>query len=154
MYQLPGYCSLGMKIIILVFFCLSLVQGKKEKLVSQTSYISDFKLEYIIIIQKHDEKEMKKCSASLDDIQAKIDKLREDLARVRKCLNTSDPDHKTYCIGPSEESFSSTGNQVPSGRAKEAAAPKDRSTAATTADTFAIGDMYLNQGEKCGPQVG
>jgi len=134
MYQLPGYCSLGMKIIILVFLCLSLVQGKKEKL-------------------KHDEKKMKKCSAALDDIQSKIDKLREDLERVKKCLNTSDPDHKTYCVGPSEESFSSTGNQVPSGRAKEVAAPKDRSTAATTADTFAIGDMYLNQGEKCGPQT-
>ena len=32
--------------------------------------------------------------------------------------------------------------------------PKDRSTAATTADTFAIGDMYLTgYSNRCGPQV-
>jgi len=122
-----------MRIIIVITLSLSLVQGKKNKL-------------------KHDEKEMKKCRGALDDIQKKIDQLLEDVARVKKCLNTSDPDHQTFCIPP-EESFSSTGNQVPSVRTEEAASPKDRSTAATTADTFAIGDMYLNAGEKCGPQT-
>merc|ERR1711970_383533 len=89
-------CSLAMRILIVITLCLSLVQGKKNKL-------------------NHDEKEMKKCRGALDDIQKKIDKLLEDVARVKKCLNTSDPDHQTFCIPP-EESFSSTRNQVPEER--------------------------------------
>jgi len=121
--------------VAVVFFCLGQVFGKKkEKL-------------------KHDTKEMKKCQSSLDDSQLKIDKLWEAVNRVEKCLDTNDPDHQSYCIAPEEGSFSSTGNQVPSGRNGKIAETKDRSTAATTADTFAIGDMYLTSGQKCGPQT-
>ena len=84
----------------------------------------------------------------------KIDKLWEAVNRVEKCLDTNDPDHQSYCIAPEEGSFSSTGNQVPSGRMQAVDLPKDRSTAATTADTFAIGDMYLTgYSNRCGPQV-
>ena len=99
---------------------------------------------------------MKDCQSKLDDVQLKIDDLRDALALVYKCLNTTDPDHQTYCVGPEEPegSFSGTGNQVPSGRMQAVDTPKDRSTAATTADTFAIGDMYLTgYSNRCGPQV-
>ena len=102
---------------------------------------------------------MKSCQSDLDDLKPKIDKLRADLELVYKCLNTtgpSDPNYFNYCVGPPEpeESFSSTGNQVPSGRMQAVDPPKDRSTAATTADTFAIGDMYLTgYSNRCGPQV-
>ena len=100
---------------------------------------------------------MKSCQSDLDDLQPKIDQLRADLDLVYKCLNTTrdDPNYLTYCVGPPEESsFSSTGNQVPSGRMQAVDLPKDRSTAATTADTFAIGDMYLTgYSNRCGPQV-
>merc|ERR1712243_173993 len=121
----------GMKVVgavLAVFLCLGLVQGKKNG-----------KLKY-------DKTGMKACQSDLDDVQLKIDKLRADLDLVYKCLNTTrqDPNYLDYCVGPPEEgSFSGTGNQVPSGRMQSVDSPKDRSTAATTADTFAIGDMYL-----------
>merc|ERR1712168_1195639 len=133
---------LGMKVVgvvLAVFLCLGLVQGKENG-----------KLKY-------DKSEMKDCQSKLDDLQPKIDKLRKDVDLVFKCLNTTrnDPDHQTYCVGPPEEgSFSGTGNQVPSGRMQAVDSPKDRSTAATTADTFAIGDMYLTgYSTRCGPQT-
>ena len=98
---------------------------------------------------------MTSCSGKMDTIKPKIAKLRADLDLIHKCMNTSrtDPNWSTYCVEP-PASFSSTGNQVPSGRMQEVEAPKDRSTAATTADTFAIGDMYLSgYSTRCGAQV-
>merc|ERR1711970_1193453 len=132
---------LGMKfvaVVLAVLLCLGLVQGKKNG-----------KLKY-------DKTGMKTCQSDLDDIQPRIDKLRADLDLVYKCLNTTrdDPNYLTYCVGPPEESFSSTANQLPSGRMQAVDLPKDRSTAATTADTFAIGDMYLTgYSNRCGPQT-
>merc|ERR1712168_667402 len=133
---------LGMKVVgvvLAVLLCLSLVQGKKNG-----------KLKY-------DKTGMKSCQSDLDDLQLRIDKLRKDLELVQKCLNTTpgDANHTIFCVGPEpEESFSSTGNQVPSGRIQAVDLPKDRSTAATTADTFAIGDMYLTgYSNRCGPQT-
>merc|ERR1711942_166609 len=125
---------LGMKVLAVVpvvLLCLGLVQGrKKEKL-------------------KFDKSEMKACRSKLDDVQLKIDKLREDLDLVNKCLATprDDPNYLTYCVGPPEES---RGDQV----VQALHSPKDRSTAATKTDTFAIGDMYLTgYSTKCGPQT-
>eukprot|EP00091_Calanus_sinicus_P017989 TRINITY_DN3962_c0_g1_i7.p1 TRINITY_DN3962_c0_g1~~TRINITY_DN3962_c0_g1_i7.p1 ORF type:complete len:243 (-),score=82.88 TRINITY_DN3962_c0_g1_i7:120-848(-) len=104
---------------------------------------------------KYDKKEMSSCSGKMDTIKPKIAKLRADLDLIHKCMNTSrtDPNWSTYCVEP-PASFSSTGNQIPSGRMQGVEAPKDRSTAATTADTFSIGDMYLSgYTTKCGPQT-
>jgi len=127
-------------VVPVVLLCLGLVQGKKNG-----------KLKY-------DKTGMKACQSDLDDVQLKIDKLRDALDLVYKCLNTTrqDPNYLDYCVGPEEPegSFSGTGNQVPSGRMQAVDTPKDRSTAATTADTFAIGDMYLTgYSNRCGPQT-
>ena len=109
-----------------------------------------------VLRQRYDKKEMKSCRGDLDAIKPKIAKLRADLELVHKCMNTSrtDPNYHNYCVSP-PESFSSTGNQVPSGRRMdEVEAPQDRSSAATTTDIFAIGDMYLSgYSTKCGAQV-
>merc|ERR1711970_1203771 len=130
---------LGMKVVgvvLVVLLCLGLVQGKKNG-----------KLKY-------DKTGMKSCQSDLDDLQLRIDKLRKDLELVQKCLNTTpgDANHTIFCVGPEPEgSFSSTGNQVQSGRIHAVDLPKDRSTAA---DTFAIGDMYLTgYSNRCGPQT-
>merc|ERR1711892_883906 len=127
-----------LKVVLVVLLSLSCVQAaKKSKL-------------------RYDKKEMKSCRGDLDAIKPKIAQLRADLELVHKCMNTSstDPNYHTYCVSP-PESFSSTGNQVPSGRRMdEVAAPQDRSSAATTTDIFAIGDMYLSgYSTKCGPQT-
>jgi len=124
-------------VVLAVLISPGLVQGKKNG-----------KLKY-------DKTGMKACQADLDDVQSKIDKLRADLELVRKCLDTprDDPNYLTYCVGPPEESRS-TGNQVTNERMTAVDSPKDRSTAATTADTFAIGDMYLTgYSNRCGPQT-
>jgi len=126
-----------LKIVLVVLISISCVQAKKNN-----------KLKY-------DKKEMTSCSDKMDTIKPKIAKLRADLDMIHKCMNTSrtDPNWSTYCVEP-PASFSSTGNQVPSGRMQEVEVPRDRSTAATTADTFAIGDMYLSgYTTKCGPQT-
>eukprot|EP00090_Calanus_glacialis_P007943 TRINITY_DN1632_c0_g1_i2.p1 TRINITY_DN1632_c0_g1~~TRINITY_DN1632_c0_g1_i2.p1 ORF type:complete len:255 (-),score=59.40 TRINITY_DN1632_c0_g1_i2:110-874(-) len=126
-----------LKIVLVVLISISCVQGKKKN-----------KLKY-------DKKDMTSCSGKMDTIKPQIAKLRADLDLIHKCMNTSrtDPNWSTYCVEP-PASFSSTGNQVPSGRMQEVEAPKDRSTAATTANTFAIGDMYLSgYSTKCGPQT-
>jgi len=131
---------LGMKLVAVVVAVLispGLVHGKKNG-----------KLKY-------DKTGMKACQSDLDDVQSKIDKLRADLELVRKCLDTprDDPNYLTYCVGPPEESRS-TGDQVTNERMQAVDLPKDRSTAATTADTFAIGDMYLTgYSNRCGPQT-
>merc|ERR1712055_1249061 len=131
---------LGMKLVAVVVAVLispGLVHGKKNG-----------KLKY-------DKTGMKACQSDLDDVQSKIDQLRADLELVRKCLDTprDDPNYLTYCVGPPEESRS-TGNQVTNERMEAVHSPKDRSTAATTADTFAIGDMYLTgYSNRCGPQT-
>ena len=99
---------------------------------------------------------MKASQTDMDAMKPKIDKLRADLTLLQKCLNTSasDPNHAIYCVAPPESSFSGTGNQKPSGRKGFVELPEDRSTATTTADTFAIGDMYLTgYSTRCGPQV-
>merc|ERR1711970_647181 len=127
---------LGMKVVgvvLVVLLCLGLVQGKKNG-----------KLKY-------DKTGMKSCRSDLDDLQLRIDELRTDLELVLKCLDTTrdDPNYLTYCVGPPEDSSRSTG-----GRTQAVNSPKDRSTAATTADTFAIGDMYLTgYSNRCGPQT-
>jgi len=90
----------------------------------------------------------------MDTIQPSIDKLRADLTLLQKCLNTSrsDPKWSTYCVEP-PASFSSTANQVPSGRRGAVEAPEDRSTAATAADVFSVADMYLSgYSTRCGAQ--
>merc|ERR1712098_620467 len=104
-------------LVLVVALSLGLVLGKKNG-----------KLKY-------DKDGMEDCRTELDALQPKIDKLREELELVRKCLKTEpgDPNYLTYCVGPPEESS----------RVGEVASPKDRSTAATTADTFA----------RCGPQT-
>jgi len=107
---------------------------------------------------KYDPDVMKDCNAKLDQIKPKIAKLKKDLKLVYKCMETpkTDPNWATYCVSPPADTFSSTGNQVPSGRmAKtEIQLPQDRSTAATAADIVAVGDMYLSgYTTKCGPQT-
>merc|ERR1712168_463905 len=127
---------LGMKVVgvvLVVLLCLGLVQGKKNG-----------KLKY-------DKTGMKSCQSDLVDLQLRIDKLRTDLELVLKCLDTTrdDPNYLTFCVGPPEDSSRSTG-----GKMQAVDSPKDRSTAATTADTFAIGDMYLTgYSNRCGPQT-
>merc|ERR1719397_1104998 len=102
-------------VVLVVLLCLGLVQGKKNG-----------KLKY-------DKTGMKSCRSDLEDLQPRIDKLRADLELVLKCLDTTrdDPNYLTYCTGPPEDSSRSTG-----GRMLAVDSPKDRSTAATTADTF------------------
>merc|ERR1712050_693561 len=112
-------------LVLVVALSFGLVQGKKNG-----------KLKY-------DKDGMETCRTELEAIQPKIDKLREELELVRKCLKTEpgDPNYLTYRVGPPEESS----------RGGEVASPKDRSTAA---DTFAIGDMYLTgYSTRCGPQT-
>jgi len=129
-----------MKILLFFsfFFLLGFVHGKKQKL-------------------KYNPKALKTCKSSMDSLLPKIKKLKEDLANLRKCLDTprDDPMWATYCVAPEDEegSFSNSGNPQPSGRRMLNKVPlKDRSTAATTADTFAIGDMYLSgYSTRCGP---
>jgi len=94
----------------------------------------------------------------MDAVIPKIEKLRADLTLLKKCLVTpiSDPMHASYCVAPPEpdsSSFSGTSNQAASGKKGAVELPEDRSTAATTADTFAIGDMYLTSSDRCGPQT-
>merc|ERR1711874_118242 len=80
-----------LKVVLAVLVCIGFVQGKKnEKL-------------------KYDKTGMKTCRTEMDDIQPKINKLREDLDLVYKCLNTSgpaDPNYFDYCVGPPEEGSS------------------------------------------------
>jgi len=126
--------------VALLPLCLGLVQGKKKP--------SDN--------LKYDKTGMKDCNKKLDEIQAEIDKLKDDLEKVHKCMDTTDPDHQSYCVKPEPEegSFSTPSKPVPSGRMNKDAAPKDRSSAGTAADAFAIGDMYLTgYTTKCGPQT-
>merc|ERR1711970_198997 len=141
MGSVPRTCDrdspcLGMKavgVVLAVLLCLGLVQGKKNG-----------KLKY-------DKTGMKSCQSDLDNLKPRIDKLRADLELVLKCLDTTrdDPNYLNYCVGPPEDSSRST-----VGRTQAVNSPKDRSTAATTADTFAIGDMYLTgYSNRCGPQT-
>jgi len=107
---------------------------------------------------KYDPKEMDSCDRKIAEIKPRIAKLRKDLELVYKCMETdrTDPNWSTYCVMPPATSFSSTGNQVASGRMGrgEVQAPEDRSTAATAADIIAVGDMYLTgYTTKCGPQT-
>merc|ERR1712198_374892 len=107
---------------------------------------------------KYDPKEMDSCDKKIAEIKPRIAKLQKDLELVYKCMETdrTDPNWSTYCVTPPAGSFSSTGNQVASGRMGhgEVRAPEDRSTAATAADIIAVGDMYLTgYTTKCGPQT-
>merc|ERR1711915_651573 len=67
---------------------------------------------------KHDPKEMDSCDRKIAEIKPRIAKLRKDLELVYKCMETdrTDPKWSTYCVMPPATSFSSTGNQVASGR--------------------------------------
>jgi len=126
----------ALKIVLVGLLSLSLVQAAKKL--------------------KYRTKSMKASQTDMDAMKPKIDKLRADLTLLQKCLNTSasDPNHAIYCVAPPESSFSGTGNQKPSGRKGFVELPEDRSTAATEADTFAIGDMYLTgYSTRCGPQT-
>jgi len=106
---------------------------------------------------KHNPKALNTASDDMNTLKPKIAQLKADLANVYKCMNTTrnDPNWSTYCVLPPEETtFSSTSNQIASGRKLEDMNVKDRSTAATATDTFSIGDMYLTgYSTKCGPQT-
>jgi len=135
-----------LKVVLVGLLCLSCIQAKSKSKSKAKATL------------KYNTKRMKESQANMDTVQTKIDKLRVDLTLLQKCLETpaSDPMHATYCVAPPESStsFSGTGNQVPSGRKGAVELPEDRSTAATTADTFAIGDMYLTgYSTRCGPQT-
>merc|ERR1711892_147395 len=124
-----------LNILLVGLVCLSCVHGAKSK-------------------NNYNTKKMKLSKSDMDTIQPSIDKLRADLTLLQKCLNTSrsDPKWSTYCVEP-PASFSSTANQVPSGRRGAVEAPEDRSTAATAADVFSVADMYLSgYSTRCGAQ--
>ena len=125
-----------LNILLVGLICLSCAHGAKSK-------------------NNYNTKKMKLSKSDMDTIQPSIDKLRADLTLLQKCLNTSrsDPKWSTYCVEP-PASFSSTANQVPSGRRGAVEAPEDRSTAATAADVFSVADMYLSgYSTRCGAQV-
>merc|ERR1711892_177062 len=124
-----------LNILLVGLICLSCAHGAKSK-------------------NNYNTKKMKLSKSDMDTIQPSIDKLRADLTLLQKCLNTSrsDPKWSTYCVEP-PASFSSTANQVPSGRRGAVEAPEDRSTAATAADVFSVADMYLSgYSTRCGAQ--
>merc|ERR1712106_666878 len=110
----------ALKVVLVVLLSLSCAQAaKKSKL-------------------RYDKKEMKSCRGDLDAIKPKIAQLRADLELVHKCMNTSrtDANYHTYCVSP-PESFSSTGNQVPSGLQLQTYSPSETCTSQATQPSVA-----------------
>merc|ERR1712215_226476 len=126
----------GVTILIVGLLCLMGVEGAKKQKVYNIKKLNVTKVD-------------------MDTIQHKLDKLREDLTLVQKCLKTSksDPKWSSYCVGP-PASFSSSANQAPSGRKIDLLPGEERSTATVAADVFSVADMYLTgYSTKCGPQT-
>ena len=91
-------------------------------------------------VQNYNKKKLKEIKNQLDDLETKIAKLKADTEKLQTCMGMeiSDPNYKEDCI--------------------KWAHPEDTRTdvadlAATNLDVFWAANLYMNNGDRCGPQV-